>query len=737
MNSIKLVCLDFDGVFTDGKIIIDSKNEVIKHYNVKDGKGIEQLRINGIKTAVISGFKENDSTKNICNHLNIDYIRLNCSNKQKVIEVKKICNELNIELNNVAYIGDDINDLDLLRRVGLSACPKDGHYECKNIVKYICDNNGGNSCIREFIDYILLNNNKLLEKNHPLILDCLLRDGGIINDWKFSKDFVNEYLTLMNDLNIYYIEMGYISSTSNDNFLSNIDILRINDIYNINKNMKSKLSVMGDYGKFNLEDIPCNKLKTNPISLIRVAGPLNMLNDIDKYIIDINKKGYEVSINIMNSSYLNEDNIKFIINKVNSLSVKPDYLYIADSFGALFPLEVKNILNKLRLIKDVKIGYHAHNNLQLAFSNVLEAINNKVDIIDTTVCGMGKGSGNLPLELYLLYLISKNNMNYKIHNLFNFIDKYFTYLKQNYSWGYDTKYAITGSLNASSRYAEYLLNKHNKKKLVDIFNLLEDTPVPSKLKYPKPKSNVCCIIPARLGSERLLGKPLIKIDGISVIARTGEQVKKCKNINDIYITTDDDKIIEESKKIDIDYVKITDECNNGTERVYKAYMKINKEYDVIVNVQGDEAFIKPCDIDKAIQYHINNNNYCTCIHSKSKSYKDMYDSSKTKVCLKKNNRIMYISRSIIPGNKKNENYMENFDYYIHLGIYIYSPNALEDINNLTMGNNENIENIEMLRLIENDKDVDSFEVDCPYIQINTLNDINELKSKYDIILYKK
>ena len=737
MNSIKLVCFDFDGVFTDGKIIIDNKNKVIKNYNVKDGKGIEQLRINGIKTAVISGFKNNDSTINICKHLNIDYIRLNCSNKQKVIEIQNICNELNIELNNVAYIGDDINDLDSLRIVGLSACPKDAYYECKNIVNYICDNNGGNSCIREFIDYILSNKNKLLQKQNPLILDCLLRDGGIINNWRFSNNFVNDYLTLMDDLNIDFVEIGYISSDINDSFLSNIDLSKINNIYNINKTIKSKLCVMGDYGKFNLQDIPCNKLKTNPISLIRIAGPLNMLEDINRHIIDIKNKGYEVSINIMNSSHLNEDNIQFIINKLNSLSIKPDYLYIADSFGALFPTDVKNILNKFTLIKDVKMGYHAHNNLQLAFSNTLEAVSNNVDIIDTTICGMGKGAGNLPLELYLLYLISKKNMNYRIHNLFNFIDKYFSFLKENYKWGYDTKYAITGTLNASSRYAEYLLNENKKRKLVDIYNLLEDTPIPNKLKYSKPETKVCCIIPARLGSERLLGKPLIKIDGISVIARTGEQVKKCKNINDIYITTDDDNIMKETKKIDLDCIKIVEDCNNGTERVYKAYLKMNKEYDVIVNIQGDEAFIKPEDIDNAIQYHIINNNYCTCIHSKSKSYKDIYDTSKTKICLKKNNRIMYISRNIIPGNKKNENCIDNFNYYIHLGVYIYSPKALEDINKLTKGSNEDIEDIEMLRLIENDKNVDSFEVDCPYIQINTLNDINELKSKYNIVLYKE
>ena len=195
--------------------------------------------------------------------------------------------------------------------------------------------------------------------------------------------------------------------------------------------------------------------------------------------------------------------------------------------------------------------------------------------------------------------------------------------------------------------------------------------------------------------------------------------------------------MKETKKIDLDCIKIVEDCNNGTERVYKAYLKMNKEYDVIVNIQGDEAFIKPEDIDNAIQYHIINNNYCTCIHSKSKSYKDIYDTSKTKICLKKNNRIMYISRNIIPGNKKNENCIDNFNYYIHLGVYIYSPKALEDINKLTKGSNEDIEDIEMLRLIENDKNVDSFEVDCPYIQINTLNDINELKSKYNIVLYKE
>ena len=163
---IKLVIFDFDGVFTDGKCYFDANKNIIKYYNIKDGMGISLLKKNNIKVGLISSYNSsrnvsyvNEINKGIVNHLNFDlidcfdYKYIGKNNKLEVLN--NWMKELNIEYNNIAYIGDDINDVQILERVGFAACPNDAILECKKIVKYVCQKDGGNGCVREFVDCIL------------------------------------------------------------------------------------------------------------------------------------------------------------------------------------------------------------------------------------------------------------------------------------------------------------------------------------------------------------------------------------------------------------------------------------------------------------------------------------------------------------------------------------------------------------------------------------------------------
>jgi 4-hydroxy 2-oxovalerate aldolase len=152
---IKLAIFDFDGTFTNGKIIIDNNNNIIKNYNVKDGYGIKILHNNNIKVCVISGYKENNSLRNICNHLNIDYIFENINNK--VEKINELLNSLNLKFNEVSYMGDDINDVELLQKVKYSGCPKNAIENCLNIADFISTKDGGDGCVREFCDYLIEN----------------------------------------------------------------------------------------------------------------------------------------------------------------------------------------------------------------------------------------------------------------------------------------------------------------------------------------------------------------------------------------------------------------------------------------------------------------------------------------------------------------------------------------------------------------------------------------------------
>ena len=156
MKKIKLFATDVDGTMTDAGMYYTETGIELKKFNTHDGMGIKMLREHGIKTAIITS--ENTTiVKKRADKLNVDYLSM--GNWSKLDYVKNLCTELNISLNEVAYIGDDINDFDLLSAVGLKACPNNAVTKIKAITGiHILKNSGGNGAVREFIDEYILNN---------------------------------------------------------------------------------------------------------------------------------------------------------------------------------------------------------------------------------------------------------------------------------------------------------------------------------------------------------------------------------------------------------------------------------------------------------------------------------------------------------------------------------------------------------------------------------------------------
>ena len=158
---IKFVIFDFDGVFTDGKVYFDNSTNILKYYNIKDGKAINLLKKNNIKTGLISSFKTNQKLllneksiiENINEHLKFDYFYIGGNNKLNTLNTWLEKEQLTYD--NIAYIGDDLVDIPILKKVKFSSCPNDAINECKNIVDYICEKKGGYGCVREFVDKIL------------------------------------------------------------------------------------------------------------------------------------------------------------------------------------------------------------------------------------------------------------------------------------------------------------------------------------------------------------------------------------------------------------------------------------------------------------------------------------------------------------------------------------------------------------------------------------------------------
>lgn len=151
-SEIKLIALDVDGVLTDGKLLIGSDGVEYKSFHVKDGMGISLARFHGIKVAFITG-RKSEAVQIRSKELNIDYLFQGITNKVEVLY--EIVALLDIHLNNVFYMGDDINDLPIIKLVGVSAAPKDAVEIIKRSVDFVSNFDGGNGAVREAIEYVL------------------------------------------------------------------------------------------------------------------------------------------------------------------------------------------------------------------------------------------------------------------------------------------------------------------------------------------------------------------------------------------------------------------------------------------------------------------------------------------------------------------------------------------------------------------------------------------------------
>ena len=152
IKKIKLIATDVDGVLTDGGMYYSSKGDVLKKFHARDGMAVSILKKNTIPTVIITK-ERNQIVKKWSSKMNIDKLFDGVKNKEEV--VSKLCKSYGLSENNIAYIGDDVNDLEILKKTGFTATPKDGNLEVKKIVDYICKNRGGEGVLREICDLII------------------------------------------------------------------------------------------------------------------------------------------------------------------------------------------------------------------------------------------------------------------------------------------------------------------------------------------------------------------------------------------------------------------------------------------------------------------------------------------------------------------------------------------------------------------------------------------------------
>ncbi|KAJ6301529.1 hypothetical protein OIU77_015772 [Salix suchowensis] len=219
-------------------------------------------------------------------------------------------------------------------------------------------------------------------------------------------------------------------------------------------------------------------------------------------------------------------------------------------------------------------------------------------------------------------------------------------------------------------------------------------------RYRKFRSRVVGIIPARYASSRFEGKPLVNILGKPMIQRTWERAKLASTLDHIVVATDDEKIAECCRGFGADVVMTSESCQNGTERCNEALQKLDKKYDVVVNIQGDEPLIEPEIIDgivKALQA-APDAVFSTAVTALKPE--DAFDPNRVKCVVDNRGYAIYFSRGLIPYNKTGK-VNPQFPYMLHLGIQSYDSKFLKIYPELQPTPLQLEEDLEQLKVLEN------------------------------------
>lgn len=221
-------------------------------------------------------------------------------------------------------------------------------------------------------------------------------------------------------------------------------------------------------------------------------------------------------------------------------------------------------------------------------------------------------------------------------------------------------------------------------------------------------STILGIIPARYASSRFPGKPLVMINGKTMLQRVYEQTQFSKLLTKIIIATDDERIEEHAKSFGAEVVITNPNHPSGTDRCFEAYQLLNKTFDYIINIQGDEPFLHPNQINSLAQICDGQTQIATQM-IKCTSHDVLFDIGEVKITLNDKNEALYFSRSVIPfiKNVGEKNWHQHFDYYRHVGMYAYRIDVLEQITKLPVSNLEKAESLEQLRWLEN-----GFKIKC-------------------------
>ena len=303
------------------------------------------------------------------------------------------------------------------------------------------------------------------------VLDCTIRDGGLMNNHQFDDQVVKTVYTACVEAGIDYMELGYKASRKIIvpgehgawKYCTEEDMRRI-----VGDNPTAlKLTVMADAERTDYHEDILPKSQS-VIDMVRVATYISQIPTALEMVKDAHDKGYETTVNLMAVSTVPEYELNEGLEMLARSETKA--VYVVDSFGTLYSEQVEHLVRKyLQYCKAAgkEVGMHAHNNLQLGFANTIEAIVLGANMLDATMAGLGRGAGNCPMELLIGFL---HNPKYNLLPVLRCVQDTIEPLRSKLMWGFDLPYMLTGFLNEHPRAAIKFKEAKTKGDIVDFYN---------------------------------------------------------------------------------------------------------------------------------------------------------------------------------------------------------------------------------------------------------------------------
>ena len=317
------------------------------------------------------------------------------------------------------------------------------------------------------------------------VLDCTLRDGAYIVESRFGTAAIRGIIGKLQNSEIEIVECGWLKDKPHEDGTSFYHIPDDLKKYMSGKNPACTYVVMIDWDRYDDSVLPpCDGSSVDAVRVVFPHGRIKQALAIAERIRD---KGYSIYLQAANTLAYSESDLSELADEVNKF--RPVGISIVDTFGAMYEDDLLSIAESLDSMLDngIKLGFHSHNNQQMAFANSIAFANffagrERDVIIDSSLCGMGRGAGNATTELITSYLNRKYNKNYNLNIILDTIDTYMVQFEEHYRWGYSIPYFIAGTYCCHVNNIAYLLNNH-RTGAKDMRNIIESLDPSDRLKY--------------------------------------------------------------------------------------------------------------------------------------------------------------------------------------------------------------------------------------------------------------